>query len=86
MLYEYRIDLDKEEIEELFDFFTEGNINELNYDNFLLGVRGPMNETRMNILSKVFMYIDSDNSGFLIIDDLMGKYQPENLPTVKAGI
>lgn len=85
VLFDYRIELKDGEVQDLVDFFSEGNSDELNYDNFLLGVRGPMGERRMNVLSKVFMYIDGDNSGFLTLDDLMGRYQAENLPPVKAG-
>jgi Ca2+-binding EF-hand superfamily protein len=45
----------------------------VNYDEFLRGVAGEMNEFRVNIVRKAFKKMDKDGSGVLDVDDLKGR-------------
>lgn len=45
-----------------------------------------MNDVRRNAVSKVFSFLDKDDSGFILLDDLQKMYLPQNLLLVKRGI
>jgi hypothetical protein len=58
----------------------------VNYDEFLRGVAGEMNEFRVNIVRKAFKKMDKDGSGVLDVDDLKGSvYNASQHPDVKSG-
>lgn len=40
----------------------------MNYDEFLRGMKGPMNERRMAMTKRCFDYMDKDGSGQLTIE------------------
>ena len=66
----------------MFDPDDDGSIN---YDEFLRGVMGEMNQRRQAIVKKAFAVIDSDKSGILDINDIKGRYNAKKHPDVIAG-
>jgi len=66
----------------LFDRDRSGRID---YDEFLRGVRGEMNDFRTNLAKKAFNIMDKDKSGTLNIDDIKGVYNAKKHPDVIAG-
>jgi len=66
----------------LFDRDGSGNID---YDEFLRGVRGEMNQFRSNLAKKAFAIMDKDKSGILDIQDIKGVYNAKKHPDVISG-
>lgn len=57
----------------------------MDYDEFVRGVRGEMNQFRRNIVMAAFKKIDRDQSGVLDLNDIKGVYNARNHPEVKSG-
>jgi calcyphosin len=65
-------------------FDRDGNGN-IDYDEFVRGVRGPMNKFRQEIVKAAFKKIDKDGSGILDINDIKGVYNASRHPDVRSG-
>ena len=65
-----------------FDRYGSGSID---YDEFVRGVRGEMNQFRKKIALAAFKRIDRDGSGILDINDIKGVYNAKMHPDVKSG-
>jgi len=55
----------------------------INYDEFLYGVRGPMNGFRKSLVMQAFNKMDRDGSGVLEITDIKGIYDASQHPEVQ---
>jgi len=58
---------------------------EIDYDELLRAIRGPMNEFRTNLVRQAFKKIDRDGSGLLDIEDIRGVYSAKTHPDVRSG-
>jgi len=65
----------------LFDRNGDGTID---YDEFLRGVIGEMNDFRKTLAMKAFSIMDIDKSGILDINDIRQKYNAKMHPDVIA--
>lgn len=50
----FRLNVPDWVIDQVFVFFDEGNNGYINYDEFLLGVRGPLSELRMKCIAETW--------------------------------
>lgn len=82
---DFQIDIADGDIQKVFNFFDRDKDGSLNYDEFLLGVRGPINNYRKKLVEQAFAKFDRDGSGSVTIDDLKGLYNAKFHPDVKAG-
>jgi hypothetical protein len=57
----------------------------MSYDEFLLGVRGEMNDFRKSLCAKAFKIMDVDGSGVIDINDIRHKYNAKKHPDVISG-
>lgn len=69
----------------LFAIFDRDGSGSINYDEFLRGVRGEMNDFRKRLTGKAYSIMDADKDGDLDIDDIRAKYNAKMHPDVKAG-
>ena len=60
---EMTLDLNDVELRMLFNQFDKEGNGEINYEEFLLGVREPMNEKRRKLVEVAFYILDTDRSG-----------------------
>lgn len=82
---DFQIDIADGDIQKVFNFFDRDKNGQLNYDEFLLGVRGPINNFRKKLVEQAFVKFDRDGSGTVTVDDLKGLYNAKFHPDVKAG-
>ena len=82
---DFRIDLNDQEIRDVFQHFDRDSSGEIDYDEFVRGVRGPMNSFRQNIVKAAFRKLDKDNSGVIDMNDIKGVYNAQSHPEVKSG-
>ena len=54
----------------------------INYDEFLYGLRGGLNETRRAIVHAAFNKLDKDGSGVITVDDIIDVYNAKLHPKV----
>jgi len=57
----------------------------LDYEEFLRGVVGEMNQFRKNLTDKAFQILDKDGSGIIEYNDLKGVYNGKMHPEVIQG-
>jgi Ca2+-binding EF-hand superfamily protein len=57
----------------------------LNIDEFMMAVRGEMNQTRLNVVEQAFRKIDKDGNGLMEVDDIKGTYSADRHPDVMQG-
>lgn len=67
---DFRINLNEKDAERLFKVFDRDGSGRIDYEEFLRGVRGEMNQFRANIAKRAFQIMDKDRSGVLSIDDI----------------
>ncbi|RYH31804.1 hypothetical protein EON65_01950 [archaeon] len=57
----------------------------INYDEFLVGIRGVLNTRRKDMVAQAFRVLDSDGSGIVDINDITGRYNASVHPDVIMG-
>jgi Ca2+-binding EF-hand superfamily protein len=62
-----------------------GNGQSVNFDDFLVAMRGPMNAARAKLVKMAFRVADRDNSGILDFKDIQQSYDASSHPDVQAG-
>lgn len=82
---DFRVELKPQEVELVFKEFDSDKSGEISYDEFIRGVRGPMNDFRKMLVMKAFNIMDKDKSGVLDMNDIKGVYNAKFHPDVKAG-
>lgn len=82
---DFRVPIIERDVERLFNIFDRDRSGKIDYDEFLRGVRGEMNNFRRSYCEKAFKIMDKDKSGVLNIDDLKGVYNGKKHPDVIAG-
>ena len=80
-----KLNLNDDEIKELFSSFDIDNSNNINYNEFLKQLRGEMNEKRKNIVLKAFDKIDLDKSGNVELNEIKSLYNFKNNKDVLSG-
>jgi hypothetical protein len=50
----YGMNLNQRELDELFAFFDDNGDGTITYDEFLHGIRGPMNQKRTDLVKQAF--------------------------------
>lgn len=57
----------------------------VNFDEFLVGIRGRPSDVRMRYIEMAFFKFDKDANGFITADDLRGVYDCSMHPKVISG-
>jgi Ca2+-binding EF-hand superfamily protein len=65
--------------------FDRDNSGTVDYEEFLRGIRGEMNQFRKDLTIRAFKIMDKDNSGILDISDIRGTYNAKKHPDAIAG-
>ena len=79
------MDFDHDELVRLFKLFDTDGQGYVDYDHFLRGIRGEMNQFRKNICMKAFKLMDVDGDGFITIQDVKHNCNAKKNPEVMQG-
>lgn len=66
-LREVGISLSKQESDVLLTFLEKDNDGFINFDEFLIGIRGKPNSRRQAIIDKAYLRFDKEGSGYVDI-------------------
>lgn len=69
----------------MFNAFDANRDGSISYDEFLRVIRGPLNNTRKNLVEKAYRILDKDGSGVVDINDIKGVYNASKHPDVVSG-
>ena len=84
-MHDFRIGLTPSDSERLYKIFDRNNSGGIDYDEFLYGIRGVMNDFRKALAARAFKIMDRDGSGVLDISDIKSVYNAKQHPDVKSG-
>jgi calcyphosin len=82
---DFKIGIGEDYIPTLFNYFDSNRDGCLNIDEFLMAIRGELNEKRLGLIKQAFRKIDQDNSGTLEISDIKDFYRADKHPDVTSG-
>ena len=83
--HDYRINLDDNEINILFAELDLNKNGTIDYQEFLKGVLGDMNERRKRIVQQAFKSLDKNGNGLIELDDIRETYNAKMHPDVICG-
>ena len=89
------MELNNDEIKKLFVLFDRNHSGDIDYDEFLRIIRGPLSLNRQKILKQAFIKLDLNGDGVVTLDEirrnflyflnLIEKYNAKLHPEVRAG-
>jgi Ca2+-binding EF-hand superfamily protein len=82
---EFRVGISEENVPLVFESFDTNRDGTLNIDEFLMAIRGELNDYRRGLVEKAFRKIDKDGSGLIEIDDIKDLYNASKHPDVVQG-
>lgn len=82
---ELGIVLANDEIESLLAFLDKDNDKMINFDEFLLAIRGRPNQRRQAIIDKAFLKFDTDGTGIIKVTDIREVFNCIKHPKVVCG-
>lgn len=77
--------LSQEETKSLLNLLDTNKDGSIDFNEFLIGVRGQLNNRRQAIVDKAFLKFDKDGSGVINALDLRGVYNASLHPQVQGG-
>ena len=79
---DFKVGISDDNVPILFEEFDTNRDGTLNIDEFLMAIRGELNDIRRALVEKAFRKIDKDSSGFIDIDDIKDTYNASKHPDV----
>ena len=83
--HDYRIPINDKEIQVLFSELDINRNGKIDYEEFLRGVIGEMNDRRRNIVLQAFKVFDKNQNGVVEKDDIRDNYNAKLHPDVQSG-
>ena len=84
------INFDPDEFKDLFNYFSiDSNNKFLDYTRFIRFFKKELNETKLNIVEKIFLSLQYENSNEeedVPLNQIKNKYKAKNHPEVVSGI
>jgi Ca2+-binding EF-hand superfamily protein len=84
-LRDYGIELNLRELDEIFGYFDKDGNGFVDITEFLVGIRGDLNERRKSMVKMAFDILDLDRSGFITVEEIAAKYDVSQDPKVISG-
>ncbi|OMJ76707.1 hypothetical protein SteCoe_23868 [Stentor coeruleus] len=85
VIKDFRVDLSELEKQAVFNLIDRNRSGEVDYDELLRAIRGPMNGFRKSLVAKAFDKLDADGSGIIDITDIRRFYNAKAHPNVRSG-
>eukprot|EP00981_Chlorochromonas_danica_P004407 scaffold879_cov170-Ochromonas_danica.AAC.22 len=84
-LRDYGINLTPTELEQVFLYFDRDRNGFIDITEFLIGIRGDLNNRRKSLVQLAFNILDTDHSGVITVDEILTVYDLNWHPEVRAG-
>lgn len=82
---DYGIDLEPDEVIQMFDEFDRDGSGTIDFDEFLIKLRPPMSRSRKALIQKAFRKLDRTGDGEITVEDLYGVYDASHHPKYVSG-
>nr|XP_054764667.1 calcyphosin-like protein [Lytechinus pictus] len=84
-LTDYHCGLSDEEYEAVFQLCDKDSSGALSFDEFLIHLKPPMNQGRIDIVEKAFAKADKTGDGVITVADMKGVYNVKQNPKYANG-
>jgi Ca2+-binding EF-hand superfamily protein len=84
-LREIQVQVTQAEADKLMSILDTNNDGHIDVTEFLVAIRGTLNEKRQAMVDKAFLKFDADGSGVITAADLKGVYNCNFHPKVQSG-
>mmetsp|Transcript_32508 Transcript_32508/g.31754 ORF Transcript_32508/g.31754 Transcript_32508/m.31754 type:complete len:127 (+) Transcript_32508:1418-1798(+) len=81
---DFQVGIEDKDIDNLFKAFDLNGNGDIDFDEFIRVVVGPMNQFRTQLVQKAYKKIDYNEDGVLDINDIKGRYDASKHPDVKS--
>ena len=82
---DFKIGISEENIPILFAYFDSNRDGTLSIDEFLMAIRGELNDKRLALVKQAFQKIDKNGNGVLDINDIRDNFKADKHPDVING-
>jgi hypothetical protein len=83
-LQDFGLTFSVDELEALWRFLDRDSSGTVDYNEFLRGVRGDMNDRRVDMVAQAWQVLDKTGDNTVTIEDLRGTYDPSFHPEVRV--
>lgn len=83
--HDFGLDMDDEEINALFTSFDKDNSGSLEFNEFLVALRPPLNAKRIALIKAAFTKMDKTGDGEITVQDLKNVYNARMHPKYQNG-
>ena len=85
-LTDFGVEIDADELTQFIEHAdTQEADGKLTFDEFIVAIRGPMNEARQAVCDEAYNKFDVDGSGSVNIADIQAAYNTDHHPKVQSG-
>lgn len=84
-MQDFALGFNTQQCNSLFDYFDVDRGGSIDYDEFIRAIRGPMNNSRKQVVAGAYKKLDKDGNGWIDINDVRGVYNAKKHPEVLAG-
>ena len=84
-LRDYGIDMNIRELDEIFNYFDKDKSGSISITEFLVGIRGDLNDRRKTVIRMAFNVLDTDRSGYVTVEEIADVYDVSHHPDVTMG-
>ena len=84
-LRNYGIDLTPIELEQVVIYFDRNRDGTIDFDEFLVGLRGDLSDRRKRLIRLAFDKLDADKCGEITLDEMLRAYDVSFHPDVRSG-
>ena len=81
-LAKFGLQLRDADINSIYEYLDSDGDGMLSFDEFLVGVRGEMNQRRLRLVSLAFSQFDKNHDGAVHVEELVGVYNGKKHPDV----
>jgi Ca2+-binding EF-hand superfamily protein len=74
------------ESSELFAFFDTYGYGYIDYEDFILNIRGPIHPRRRQLISTAWFTVDYNKEGAVDPEEVIGRYDASQHPDVRSGV
>lgn len=82
---DFKVGINEENVPLIFDLFDTNHDGTLNIDEFLMAIRGQMNDYRRSLVEQAFRNLDVNGNEFIEFDDIKDIYNARKHPDVIQG-
>jgi Ca2+-binding EF-hand superfamily protein len=85
MISEHALSWQPAQVQLVYNYFDKDGSGEIDFNEFLVSVRGPLSHAREQLVLKAFKVLDASGDGVVDINDIKARYNAQRHPDVISG-